>query len=96
MDSRSANVQILEIILLRLLRVHVCVDWVHTSLIWDVYHFDVEQACVSSNLDGDHFLRLFKECGSRSGKIVRLYKSLYGLKKASPSWHVHFSSCLKN
>ena len=49
----------------------------------DACHFDVEQAFVQSKLDENIFLRLPKECGSLSGKKVRLNKSLYGLKQAS-------------
>ena len=49
----------------------------------DVCHFDVERAFVQSKLDEDVFLRLPKGYGSLSGKIVRLNKSLYGLKQAS-------------
>ena len=51
----------------------------------DVCHFDVEQAFVQSKQDEDVFLRLPKGCRSLSGKIVRLNKSLYGLKQASRS-----------
>ena len=61
----------------------------------DGCHFDVEQAFVQSKLDEDVFLRLPKGCGSLSGKIMRLNKSLYGLKQASRSWHAHLASCLK-
>ena len=61
----------------------------------DVCHFDVERAFVQSKLDEDVFLRLPKECGSPSGTIVRLNKSLYGLKQAARSWHAHLTSCLK-
>ena len=61
----------------------------------DVCHFDVEQAFVQSKLDEDVFLRLPEGCGSLSGKIVRLNRSLYGLKQASRSWHAHNTSCLK-
>ena len=51
----------------------------------DVCHFDVEQAFVQSKLDENAFMRLPRGCGSLSGKIVRLSKSLYGLKQASLS-----------
>ena len=61
----------------------------------DVCHFDVEQAFVQSKLSKDMFLCLPKGCDSQSGKIVRLNKSLYGLKQASRLWHAHFTSCLK-
>ena len=59
----------------------------------DVCHFDVEQALVQSKLDEDNFLRLPKGCGSL--KIVRLNKSLYGLKQASRLWYAHLTSFLK-
>ena len=61
----------------------------------DVCHFDVEQAFVQSKLDDDVFLRLPRGCGRLSGKVVRLNKSLYGLKQASRSWHAHLTTCLK-
>ena len=60
----------------------------------DVCHFDVEQAFVQSKLDEDVFLRLPRGCGRLSGKVVRLNKSLYGLKQASRSWHAHLTTCL--
>ena len=51
----------------------------------DVRHFDVEQAFVQSKLDENVFLRLPEGYGRLSGEIVRLNKSLYGLKQASRS-----------
>ena len=61
-----------------------------------LYHFDVDQAFVQSKPDKDVFVRLSKGCGSLSGKIVRLKRSLYALKQASRcSWHAHPTSCLK-
>ena len=55
----------------------------------------LEQAFVQPKLDEDVFLRLSRGCGRLSGKIVRLNKSLYGLKRASRLWHVHLATCLK-
>ena len=49
----------------------------------DLCHFDAEQAFVQSSLDEDVFMRLPPGCGEISGKIVRLNRSLYGLKQAS-------------
>ena len=61
----------------------------------DLYHFDVDQAFVQSHLDQDTFLRLPKGCGKLSDKVVRLNKSLYGLKQVSRTWHAHLTTCLK-
>ena len=61
----------------------------------DLYHFDIDQAFVQSDLKGCVFLRLSKGCGDLSGKVVRLNKRLYGLKQASRTWHAHLMTCLK-
>ena len=61
----------------------------------DSCHFDVDQAFVQSYLDEDVFLRLPKGCGKLSGQVVRLNKSLYGLKQVSRTWHAHLTMCLQ-
>ena len=58
----------------------------------DLCHFDAELAFVQSNLDEDAFMRLPRGCGETSGKVVRLNRSLYGLKHASRSLYNHFLS----
>ena len=68
----------------RLFRVIAC------ELDLDVCHFDVEQAFIQPKLDEDVFLRLPKGCGSLSDKIVRLNKSLHGLKQ-TPGYGMHIS-----
>lgn len=55
----------------------------------DLCHFDAEQAFVQSELSEDVYMRLPKGCGSMSGKVVKLCRSLYGLKQASRQWHHH-------
>ena len=58
----------------------------------DICHFDVDQAFVQSDLeDNVFFLWLPKGCGDLSGKIVRLNKSLYGLKQA-----LRYMACSSN
>ena len=59
----------------------------------DLCHFDVDQAFVQAELNEDVFLRLPGGCGDLSGKVVRLNKSLYGLKQASRMWHTHLIMC---
>ena len=46
----------------------------------DLCHYDVDQASVQSDLEEDVFLQLPKGCDDLSGMVVRLNKSLYGLK----------------
>ena len=48
-----------------------------------ILHWDIEQAFVQSELDHEVFTKFPPGCGSMSGKVVRLNKSLYGLKQAS-------------
>ena len=61
----------------------------------DLCHFDVDQAFVRFHLDEDFFQRLPKSCSKLSGKVVRLNKSLYGLKQALRTWHAHLTTCLQ-
>ena len=61
----------------------------------DLCHFDLDQGFVQSGLEEDVFPRLPKGYGDLSGKVVRLNKSLYGLKQASRIWHAHLTTCLK-
>ena len=58
-------------------------------------HFDAEQAFLQSSLDDDVFMRLPPGCGEMSGKIVKLNRSLYGLKQASRPWHNHLITHMK-
>ena len=55
----------------------------------DLCHFDAEEAFVQSELDEDVYLRMPQGCGALSGKVVKLGRSLYGLKQASRTWHNH-------
>ena len=57
------------------------------ELYLDLCNFDAEQALVQSNVEEDVFLRLPQGYGNMSGKVVRLNRSLYGLRLASRSWH---------
>ena len=56
--------------------------------------FDIERVFVQSDVKKDVYMRLLKGCGRFSGNIVRLNKSLYGLKQASMQWHAHRTRCL--
>ena len=62
----------------------------------DLCHFDAQQAFVQSELEEEVYMRLPEACGSMTGKVVRLNRSLYGLKQASRAWHGHLVSRLKH
>ena len=49
---------------------------------------------MQSDLDEDVFMRLPQGCVRLSGMIVKLNKSLYGLKQASRQWHARLTRCL--
>ena len=55
----------------------------------DLCHFDAEQAFVQSDLEESVCMRLPHGWWDLSGKVVRLNRSLYGLKQALRSWHGH-------
>ena len=61
----------------------------------DLCHFDAEQACVQSTLDEEVYLRLPQGCGALPGKVVKLARSLYGLKQASRTWHNHLVRAMR-
>ncbi|CAN0066305.1 unnamed protein product [Sphacelaria rigidula] len=52
-----------------------------------IFHFDVEQAFVQSELEEDVCMRLPPGLGERSGTVVHLHKTLYGLKQAAREWY---------
>lgn len=54
---------------------------------WDLRHFDVREASVQSDMDTEIYIRLPPGCGFMSGQVVKLNKSVYGLKQASTSWY---------
>ena len=56
----------------------------------ELCHFNVDQAFVRADLNEDVFMRLPEGCGALSGKIVKLNKSLYGLRQASRQWYAMF------
>lgn len=60
----------------------------------ELCHFDIDQAFVRADLEEDVFMRLPDGCGALSGKIVKLSKTLYGLRQASRQWYALLKKCL--
>ena len=59
----------------------------------ELCHSDIYQAFVRADLAQDVYMRLPEGCGSLSGTVVKLSKSLYGLRQASRQWYA-FLKCL--
>ncbi|CAB1099792.1 unnamed protein product [Ectocarpus sp. CCAP 1310/34] len=60
----------------------------------EFFHFEIEQAFVQSELDHEVFMKLPPGCKSMTGKVVRIDKSLYGLRQASRTFHKRLVSDL--
>jgi hypothetical protein len=52
------------------------------------HHLDVDTAFLNGDLDEELYMRLPQGIGEHSGKIVRLLKSIYGLKQAGRIWNI--------
>ncbi|CAB1120041.1 unnamed protein product [Ectocarpus sp. CCAP 1310/34] len=53
----------------------------------DLCHFDIKQAFVRSELEGDEYMRLPQGCGALSRIIEKPESVDYGLRQASRQWH---------
>ena len=51
-----------------------------------IFHLDVAQAFARAKLDTEIYVKLPNGCGDMSRKIVRLNRSLYGLKQSGRQW----------
>lgn len=59
---------------------------------YECHHIDVETAFLNGDLEEEVYIRLPKQCGEESGKVVRLIKPLYGLKQSPRCWNKKFVS----
>ena len=57
-------------------------------------HVDITQAFIRAELDETIHMRMPRGCGVLSGMLVKLNKSLYGLRQASRQWFRHLKDCL--
>ena len=55
---------------------------------------DLKQAFIQADLGFNVFMKLPDGCGDKSGKIVKLDKSLYGLKQSGRRWAMHLGSVI--
>ena len=61
---------------------------------WQLRQLDVKQAFIQADLDFNVFIKLPDGCGDKSGKVVKLNKSVYGLKQASRRWAMHLGDVI--
>ncbi|MGZ7209763.1 MAG: reverse transcriptase domain-containing protein, partial [Methanobacterium sp.] len=60
-----------------------------------VHHMDVEVAFLNGELKEEIYMVLPEGFGENSGKIVKLLKSIYGLKQSSNCWYEKINNTLK-
>ena len=62
--------------------------------VWELRQLDVTQAFIQADLDFNVFMKLPDGCGDTSGKVVKLNKSVYGLKLAGRRWAMHLGNVI--
>ena len=61
---------------------------------WELRQLDVKRAFIQADLDFNLFVKLPDECGDKSGKVVKLNQSVYGLKQADRRWAMHLGDVI--
>ena len=61
---------------------------------WELRQLHVKQALLQADLDFDVFMKLPDGCGEKSGKVVKLNKSVYSLKQAGRRWAMHLGDVI--
>ena len=61
---------------------------------WELRQLDVKQAFIQADLDFNVFMKLSDGCGDKSSKVVKLNKSVYGLKQAGRRWAMHLGDVI--
>lgn len=87
LDSVKVLTALRLALLVRMLPVYIyMLAAIACSLGLDLFHHDVEQAFVQSDLDVVVYVRLPRHYGALFGRVVRLARSLSDLKQASRTW----------
>ena len=61
---------------------------------WELRQLDVKQAFIQADFDFNVFMKLPDGCGDKSGRVVKLNKSIYGLKQAGHRWAMRLGDVL--
>ena len=61
---------------------------------WELRQLDVKQAFIQADSDFNVFMKLPDGCGDNSGRVVKLNKSVYGLKQAGRRWAMRLGDVL--
>lgn len=68
-----------------------------TIMNWSIYQLDINSAYLYGDIDTDIYMRIphgFYPDAKRQGKVLKLLKSLYGLKQAGKIWYTLLSEFL--
>ena len=61
---------------------------------WELRQLDIKQAFIQADLGFNVFMKLSDGCGDKSGKVVKLNKSVNGLKQAGHRWVLHLGDVI--
>ena len=61
---------------------------------WELRQLDVKQAFIQADLDFNVFMKLPGGCRDKSGKVMKLKKSVYGMKQAGRRWTMHLGDVI--
>ena len=61
---------------------------------WELRHLDLKQAFIQVDLNFTVFMKLRGGCGDKSGKVMKLKKTVYGLKQAGRRWAMHLGDVI--
>ena len=61
---------------------------------WELRQLHVKQSFMQADLDFNVSMKLPDGCGDKSGKVVKLNKSVYGLKQAGRRWAMHLGDVI--
>jgi hypothetical protein len=62
---------------------------------WDLVHWDVETAFLNSSLQGSVFMHQPEDFHDGSGRVLKLCKTIYGLKQSPRAWYLTLRNSLE-
>ena len=61
---------------------------------WELRQLDVKQAFIQADLDFNVLIKRPGDCRDKSGKVVKISESVYGLKQGGRRWAMHLDDVI--